>query len=105
MRDWFGLEFHNEIPKQVEDLVLEFEKVFQEPRGLPPSRSHNHSIVLKEGTSPISIQLYRYLYYQKAKIEKFVKEKLAIGIVRPNQSPFLSPVLLVRKRVAPEECV
>lgn len=95
----------NEIPKQVEDLLLEFEEVFQEPRGLPPSRSHDHSIVLKEGTSPISVQLYRYPYYQKAEIEKFVKEKLAIGIVRPNESPFLSPVLLVRKQMAPEECV
>jgi hypothetical protein len=45
----------NEIPKQVEDLLLKFEEVFQELRGLPPSRSHDHSIVLKEGTSPISV--------------------------------------------------
>jgi hypothetical protein len=38
-----------------------------------------------------------YPYYQKFEIEKLVKELLAIGTIRPNQSPFSSPVLLVRK--------
>jgi hypothetical protein len=72
-------------------------EVFQEPKGIPPSRSHDHSIVLKEGTSPISVCPYRYLYYQKSKKEKLIKELLVMGTIKPSQSPFSSPVLLVRK--------
>jgi len=87
----------NGIPEQIENLLLEFVEVFQEPKGIPPSRSHDHSILLKEGTSPISVCPYRYPYYQKSEIEKLIKELLAMGTIRPSQSPFLSSVLLVRK--------
>jgi hypothetical protein len=87
----------NKIPKQIENALLEFMEVFQEPKGIPPSRSHDHSIVLKEGTSPISVRPYRYPYYQKSEIEKLIKELLVMGTIRPSQSPFSSPVLLVRK--------
>jgi len=87
----------NEIPEQIENLLLEFVEVFQEPKEIPPSGSHDHTIVLKEGTSPISVRPYRYPYYQKSKIEKLIKEMLAMGTIKPSQSPFSSPVLLVRK--------
>jgi hypothetical protein len=72
-------------------------EVFQEPKGIPPSRSHDHSIVLKEGTSLISVRPYMYPYYQKFEIEKLIKELLAMGTIRPSQSSFSLPVLLVRK--------
>lgn len=72
-------------------------EVFQEPKGIPPSKSHDHSIALKEGTSPINVRPYRYSSYQKSKIKKLIKELLAMGTIRPSQSPFSSPVLLVRK--------
>jgi hypothetical protein len=40
---------------------------------------------------------YRYPYFQKEEIEKIVAELLLSGVIRPSQSLFSFPVLLVRK--------
>ncbi|XP_062158729.1 uncharacterized protein LOC133866207 [Alnus glutinosa] len=39
----------------------------------------------------------KYPFYQKEEIEKIVKELLQARVIRPSNSPFSSPVLLVRK--------
>ena len=67
------------------------------PKGLPPLRGHEHQIILKEGSSPVCERPYRYLFYQKAEIEKIVQELLEDGSIRVSHSPFSSPDLLVRK--------
>ncbi|XP_042958134.1 uncharacterized protein LOC122293691 [Carya illinoinensis] len=54
-------------------------------------------IVLKEGTTPVSVRPYRYVHYQKTEIEKIVQDLLSNGVIRPCQSPLSSPVLLVKK--------
>ena len=81
----------------IEELLTEFGKVFELPTGLPPLRGHEHQILLKEGTQAICERPYRYPFYQKTEIEKIVAELLEAGSIRSSQSPFSSPVLLVRK--------
>jgi len=78
-------------------LLQEFKGVFEESTGLPPTRSHDHKINLLEGVQPTSARPYRYPYYQKEEIEKQVRDMLKSGVVRPSQSLYSSPVLLVRK--------
>ena len=39
------------IPQEIKILLQQFQQVFSVPNGLPPSRVHDHAIVLKEGTS------------------------------------------------------
>ena len=85
------------LPVEVELLLQEFKHVFKTPTRLPPLRGHEHPIVLKEGAQPVCQRPYRYPFYQKNEIEKIVKELLSVGSIRNNNSPFASPVLLVRK--------
>jgi hypothetical protein len=84
------------IPPPISELLSTYHQVFAEPKGLPPPRSHDHQILLK-ASQPVTVRLYRYPYFQKTKIEKIVRELLASGVIQPSQSPFSSPVLLVRK--------
>ena len=81
----------------IEGLLTEFGKVFELPTGLPPLRGHKHQILLKEGTQTICERPYWYPFYQKFEIEKLVAELLEASSIKPSQSPFFSPVLLVRK--------
>lgn len=82
---------------EVACLLQQYQKVFSDSSILPPQRGHDHAIPLQENCGPVSIRPYRYPYYQKEEIEKMVQELLTSGLIRPNRSPFSSPVLLVRK--------
>lgn len=79
---------------EIEGVLEEYQDVFQEPEGLPPLRECDHAITLKEGAPIPNIRPYR----KKNEIEKFVREILHAGIIRPSISPFFSPVILVRKK-------
>lgn len=85
-------------PLDLEALLSDFAGVFQEPKDLPPPRSHDHCIPLKPGTEPTNVRPYRYPYFQKTEIEKQVKDMLTSSIIRPSVSPYSSPVLLVKKK-------
>ena len=79
-------------------LLKEFTDIFEESKTLPPHRSHDHKIILKEGTSPVNVRPYRYPALQKDVIEKTVQEMLEVGVVRPSQSPYSSSIVLVKKK-------
>ncbi|KAL5701100.1 hypothetical protein ACHQM5_026475 [Ranunculus cassubicifolius] len=86
------------IPPEIAAVLEEFAEVFQEPHSLPPSRSHDHRIVLKPEATPIAARPYRYPQIQKSEIERQIQNLLADGFIQSSQSPFSSPVLLVKKR-------
>ena len=85
-------------PDWVSAVLNEYEDVFQEPQGLPPSRWHDHAIVLKEGANIPNLRPYRYPHYQKNEIERLVDDMLRSGIIRPSVSPYSSPIILVKKK-------
>ncbi|XP_061968341.1 uncharacterized protein LOC133691764 [Populus nigra] len=84
-------------PPELKALLSEFSQVFEEPTGLPPQRAKDHHIPLQPNSSPVSVRPYRYPYYQKTEIEKMVQDLLKYELIRPSNSPFSSPVLLVKK--------
>lgn len=73
---------------EVQGLLKEFQVVFQEQKGLPPRRSHEHVIHLLDGQGLVNVRPYRYSHHHKAEIEKQVQEMLQLGIIRPSQSAF-----------------
>ena len=87
-----------ETPIVVQNVLNQFQKIFDSPTRLPPRRSHDHAITLLPGTPSINVRPYHYPQFQKAEIERLVKEMLVVGIIQPSTSPYSSHVLLVRKK-------
>jgi hypothetical protein len=79
-------------------LLESYQDVFQEPQGLPPLRDHDHKIPLKTGSEAVNLRPYRYSGLQKDSLERMVTEMLDTGIIRTSNSPFASPVILVKKK-------
>lgn len=82
----------------VRQLVDSHNHLFKEPDKLPPQRAFDHSIPLLPGVKPVNVKPYRYNPTQKDEIERQIQEMLNNGIIRPSQSPFASPVILVKKK-------
>lgn len=85
-------------PSDISQILLEFDTVINELQELPPKRSFDHHIPLKDETQTVNVHPYRYAHFQKTKIERQVKEMLQARLIRPSTSPFSLPVLLVKKK-------
>lgn len=83
---------------QIHELVAKYSKVFAEPQGLPPKRRQEHTIRLKEGAGVVNVRPYWYPYHHKNEIENQIRELLLSGVIRPSQSAFSNPVILVKKK-------
>ena len=96
------LMFHSLISSQLDHhlFALSIEQTIPttSPTSLPPYRPINHRIFLKPNSKPVNVCSYRYPHFQKAEIEHQVNKMLHAGIIKPIQSPFASPVLLVTKK-------
>jgi hypothetical protein len=87
------------IPLDLQGIIDKHSKVFEDiPRGLPPTRNHDHAIHLILGSVHPNIRPYRYPYAQKSEIECMVEEMLEVVIIRPSQSSYYAPVVMVLKK-------
>jgi hypothetical protein len=85
-----------EVGLLLEALLLSFGGLFTDPVGLPPKRAHNHCIILKHDTQPIAVRSYWYPAAHKDELERQCAAMMEQGIVRRSDSPFSSPVLLIK---------
>nr|XP_027086609.1 uncharacterized protein K02A2.6-like [Coffea arabica] len=88
-----------ETPIEVKELLDKYKDVFAAPTGLPPERSLDHAIPLKSDAQAFKIKPYRCPHSQKTEIEKQVVEMLDNGIIKHSNSPYASPVLLVKRKM------
>jgi len=49
-------------------ISMTYQKIFKEPRGLPPIRTHNHFIPFKEKAQLINLRPYTYSSLYKGKV-------------------------------------
>ncbi|GKD79059.1 reverse transcriptase [Tanacetum coccineum] len=92
------LEVNDSVPEEIVKVLQDYESVFEISTGLPPKRSHDQSIPLIPNTPPISIRPYRHPPNKKDAVELMVKELLDSGVIRNSQSPFSSPIVMVKKK-------
>ena len=86
------------ISQDLQRVVNKHSKVFEDiPKGIPPIHEFDHAIHLISGIFPTNIRPYRYPYFQKSEIERMVAKMLEAGIIRPNQSSYSAPVVMVPK--------
>ena len=86
------------VSPDLQKILDKYPKVFDSPKGLPPTWDHDHAINLIPGSVPPNIITYRYPYAQKSEIECMVAEMLELGIIQPSQSSFSAPVVMVLKK-------
>jgi hypothetical protein len=87
------------IPQDLQGIIDKNSIVFEDiPKGLSPTRNYDHEIHLIPGSVPPNIRPYRYPYTQKSGIECMVEEMLEAGLIRPSQSSYSTPVVMVFKK-------
>ncbi|GMF53574.1 unnamed protein product [Phytophthora fragariaefolia] len=69
------------------------------PEGLPMERDIEHRIDVKDPNIAMYRQQWRLSPEQKAEIDKWVREMIAKGLIRPSISPHAAPTFCVRKPV------
>ena len=79
--------------------MSKYEKVFGYlPLGRPPDRGVEHIIELDIGNKTIKIHPYRHPKRIIDEIEEAITELLELGLIRPSSSPFVSSVVMVKKK-------
>ena len=86
------------IPPEVQSILDQFSSLFEAPTGLPPRRAYDHTIPLIPGATPVSMRPYRLALALKTELEKQIQEMLKTGVICPSNSPFSSPLFMVKKK-------
>ena len=100
--DQFMLDKTILTPVEVEDLqhvLWEYADLFQMPgQGLGHTNVLKHTVRLMPGSKIIKTAPYRCNPKVREEISKQIQEMLDQGIIRPSESPYASPVVMVTKQ-------
>ena len=90
------LPLEEQIPKEFHEYL----DVFSEERAarFPESRTWDHKIEMKESFTPKSFKTYNLTPEEQIELDKFLKDNLNKGYIRPSQSPMASPFFFVKKK-------
>jgi hypothetical protein len=80
------------IPEEIQELLDQFQSVFEAPSKLPPRKYCDHKIPLLPGATPVHSKPYRYTLALKDEIERKVQDMLQAGVIQHSNNSFSSPV-------------
>ena len=89
--------WQEQVPKQYH----KYGKVFseQEAQRFPQSRPWNHAIQLLPDAPPtLDCKVYPLAPMEQEALDKFLKEHLDKGYIRPSKSPYASPFFFIKKK-------
>lgn len=86
------------LPTVISQLLIQFANVFALPSSLSPNRHLDHQTPLLPEAQPFKLKPYWYPHFHKIEIKQQVTDILRSGIIQPSNSPFPSPVFLVKKK-------
>src|SRR6202044_2515306 len=90
------IPFETEVPKEFQEYL----DIFSEEKAarFPEPRSWDHKIEMKDTFVPKSFKTYNLTPEEQVELDKFLKENLEKGYIRPSQSPMASPFFFVGKK-------
>jgi hypothetical protein len=84
------------VPEEYHEYLDIFNK--EKAHRFPETRPWDHKIEMKEGFGPKLFKNYNLTPVEQNKLDKFLKENLEKGYIRPSQSPMASPFFFVSKK-------
>ena len=90
------IPLEDRIPKEFHEYL----DVFSEEKAarFPEPRTWDHKIEMKDSFLPKSFKTYNLTPQEQIELDKFLKENLDKGYIRPSQSPMASPFFFVDKK-------
>ena len=82
------------LTEQIPEEYHEFLNIFNENQAdrFPESRLWDHKIELKEGFQPKAFKSYNLTGEEQIELDRFLKDNLDKGYIRPSQSPMATPL-------------
>ncbi|KAI1003083.1 hypothetical protein K3495_g5121 [Podosphaera aphanis] len=88
-------KLQQKLPTWLQHQVAAFSKL--ESGVLPPHRSTNHKIILKDGSQPPFGRIYGMSREELSALREWLQVNLSKRFIRPSSSPAASPVPFVKK--------
>jgi hypothetical protein len=86
------------LPVEVDEVIQNYQDVFDFPKHLPPKRKLEHTIELEPDTLPKFSGMYKMSPKELEELKKQLTELLEYGFIKPSESPWGAPVLFVQKK-------
>ena len=84
------------VPEEYHEYLDIFDK--EKANRYPESRPWDYKIKMKPGFEPKLFKMYNLTQEEQFELDKFLKENLDKGYIKPSESPMASPSFFIKKK-------